>query len=80
MRSLYGAQIRVAEASCRRADLVLRPNICDDRWVDYRNPGKFIKLGREEAERHLEEIKALVAGKEVNHEPQTAPRAMATFA
>ena len=80
MRSLYGAQIRVAEASCRRADLVLRPNICDDRWVDYRNPGKFIKLGREEAERHLEEIKALVAGKEVNHETQTAPRAMATFA
>ena len=64
MRSLYGAQIRVAEASCRMADLVLRPNICDDRWLDYRHPGKFIQLGREEAECHLEEIRALVAGKE----------------
>jgi len=80
MRSLYGAQIRVAEASCRMADLVLRPNICDDRWVDYRHPEKFIKLGRQEAERHLEEIKALVAGKEVNHDDKPAPEAVATIA
>ena len=80
MRSLYGAQIRVAEASCRQADLVLRPNICDDRWVDYRNPGKFIKLGREEAERHLEEIKALVRQKEASHEHESAPEAVATIA
>ena len=80
LRSLYGAQIRVAEASCRMADLVLRPNICDDRWLDYRHPGKFIALGREEAERHLEEIKALVAGKEANHEPKPAPEAVATIA
>ena len=80
MRSMHGAQIRMAEAACRMADMVLRPDICDDRWVDYRNPGKFIKLGREEAERHLEEIKALVAGKEVNHERKPAPEAVATFA
>jgi len=80
MRSLYGAQIRVAEASCRRADLVLRPNICDDRWLDYRHPEKFIKLGREEAQQHLEEIKALIAGKEVNHEDKPAPEAVATMA
>src|SRR5262249_54634802 len=45
MRSIYGAQIRVAEASCREADLVLRPDICDDRWLDFRHPGKFIALG-----------------------------------
>src|SRR5437879_4326507 len=31
MRSLHGAQIRVAEASCRLADVVLHPDICDDR-------------------------------------------------
>jgi NTE family protein len=80
MRSLYGAQIRVAEASCRMADLVLRPHICDDRWLDYRHPGKFIKLGREEAERHLEEIKALVRQKEVSHEHESAPEAVATIA
>jgi len=57
MRSLHGAQIRVAEASCRMADLVLHPDICDDRWLDYRNPGKFIALGREVAERHLGRLK-----------------------
>jgi NTE family protein len=68
MRSLHGAQIRVAEASCLLADLVLRPDICDDRWTDCRNPGRFIKLGREVTERHLEEIKTLVARKEPIHD------------
>ena len=80
MRSIYGAQIRVAEASCRLADVVLRPDICDDRWLDYRHPGKFITLGREAAERQLEEIKALVARKEMNHERNPAPEAVATIA
>jgi NTE family protein len=87
MRSIYGAQIRVAEASSRLADLVLRPDICDDRWLDYRNPGKFIALGREAAERHLEEIKALVAGKqfdpakkECNHEQRPATETLAATA
>jgi NTE family protein len=78
MRSLHGAQIRVAEAACQRADLVLRPDICDDRWLDFRDPGKFITPGRVVAERHLEEIKALVARKEAKHEP--APEAVATIA
>jgi len=80
MRSVYGAQIRVAEASCRRADLVLRPDICDDCWLDCGKPGKFIALGREVAERHLEEIKALVAGKEATHERELAREPMATIA
>ncbi len=80
MRSVYGAQIRVAEASARQADLVLRPNICDDRWLDYRNPGKFIALGREAAERQLDEIKALVAEKKSQHERQPAPETLATTA
>ena len=61
------------------ADLVLRPNICDDRWLDYRNPGKFMALGREVTERHLEEIKALVSKKESHHEFQLAHKALATF-
>ena len=80
MRSISGAQIRVAEASCQLADVILRPDICDDSWLDYRHPGKFIKLGREEAERHLEAIKALVAGNEVNHERESAPEAVAAIA
>jgi len=80
LRSIYGAQIRVAEATSRLADLVLRPNIRDDRWLDYRNPGKFIALGREVAESHLEEIKALVVRKELNHEPEHAPEPVAAIA
>ncbi len=72
MRSVRGAQIRVAEASGAMADLVLRPASCDDTWSDYRNPGRFILLGRESAERHLEEIKALVWGKAPCAEPRSA--------
>jgi NTE family protein len=80
MRSLYGAQIRVAEAARRHADVVLHPNISDNRWLDFRHPGKFIALGREEAERHLDEIKSLVSTAEPNHEQHPASQAMGTVA
>jgi NTE family protein len=80
MRSISGAQIRVAEASCQLADVVLRPEISEDSWLDYRHPGQFIKLGRAEAERQLEGIQALVAEKEINHERQSAPAAVAATA
>jgi NTE family protein len=79
MRSVQGAQIRVAEAACRLADLVLRPDICDDRWLDYANPGKFIARGREVALKHLEEIKQL-AGKTVKYEREPAQETMASLA
>jgi NTE family protein len=77
MRSVQGAQIRMAEASCQMADLVLRPEIFDDSWLDYRNPGRFIKLGREAAEKHLEEIKLLVTKKETIHGQKFAPEPVA---
>ena len=80
MRSMHGAQIRMAEAACRMADMVLRPDICDDRWLDYRNPGKFIALGREVAERHLEQIKALVSTKEENDGPKPATESVEAIA
>jgi NTE family protein len=80
MRSIYGAQIRLAEASCREADLVLRPDICDNSWLDFRMPAKFIALGREAAERHLDEIKALVARRDVNHEREKASTALGPVA
>jgi NTE family protein len=73
MRSVHGGQIRMAEASCQMADLVLRPEIYDDRWLDYRHPRKFIALGREVAERHLQEIKSLVNRTEISHEQKLAP-------
>ena len=80
MRSVHGAQIRMAEASCRLADVVLRPEIYDDRWLDYSYPGKFIALGRQAAEQHLEEIKSLAGRKEVGHESKLAPEPVATVA
>ena len=79
MRSVQGAQIRVAEASCQMADVVLRPDICCDRWGDCAKPARFIALGREIAIRHLAEIKALVEKKESSYEREFAPESMAAI-
>ena len=68
LRSIHGAQISMSESLARQADIVLRPRICDDRWMDFRNPGPFIAAGRQIAEHHLPEIKALVERKTAQHE------------
>jgi NTE family protein len=68
LRSIHGAQVYMAETLGRGANIVLRPEICDDRWVDFRDPGRFIQPGRQIAERYLDEIKDLVAKKAVKHE------------
>jgi hypothetical protein len=80
IRTMHGAQIRFADLSCALADIVLRPDICDDRWLDCRNPGRFIALGRQVAEQNVDKIKALVAGHELIDEPKIAPRALAAVA
>jgi NTE family protein len=80
MRSIQGAQIRVAEASCQMADVVLRPDIGSDRWGDCAKPAKFIALGREIALRHLAEIKELVARKEPSsYEREFTPESLAAI-
>jgi NTE family protein len=79
LRSFHGAQMRVAEISCLHADLVLRPLSFDGRWHDFRRPGKYIALGRREAEEHLAEIQALVNRKEPTHELETAEEPVATL-
>ena len=78
LRSFHGAQMRVAEDSCLHADLVLRPLSFDGRWHDFRHPGKYIALGRREAEEHLDDIKALVARKEPEYEYSSTQHTMAT--
>jgi len=78
LRSFHGAQMRVAEESCLHADLVLRPLSFDGRWHDFRHPGKYITLGRREAEEHLDDIKALVSRKEPVYEHQPAQHTLAT--
>jgi NTE family protein len=80
MRSVQGAQIRMAEASCRLADVVLRPDVGDDRWLDCAHPGRFIVLGRQVAECHLEEIKALVEKKEGSHAREPIAESVAAAA
>jgi NTE family protein len=59
MRAINGAQTRVAEASAREADVVLRPLACDALWHDFTRPQKYIALGRAVAEAQLTELKAL---------------------
>ena len=78
LRSIHGAQMRVAEQSCKQADVVLRPLSFDGRWHDFRHPGKYIAIGRHEAEAHIEEVKALVNRKEPTDELNLAHDAMAT--
>lgn len=70
LRSFNGAQMRVAEYSCLSADVVLRPLSFDGRWHDFRRPGKYIAIGRREAEERLAEVKALINRKEPSHEIQ----------
>lgn len=80
LRSFHGAQMRVAEMACLHADLVLRPLSFDGRWHDFRHPGKYIALGRREAEENIEAIKALVSRKEPVYELQPAVQTLGTIA
>lgn len=73
MRANFGAQMRVAEQSGHLADVVLRPWVCDARWHDFANPGKYIALGRKAAGEQLAEIKALT----LPHENPAAALALA---
>jgi len=78
MRSIHGAQICMAEMLARQADVTLRPRICDDSWLDFRSPRRFIEAGRDATERHLPEIKALVERKGAANE--IVPGLMANLA
>jgi len=71
LRSIHGAQTRVAEASGREADVVLRPLACDVQWHDFTHPRKYIALGRQAAEDRLTELKTL-AKTNPNDSPRTS--------
>jgi NTE family protein len=77
MHSTHGAQMRMAEAGARRANIVLHPDMCDDRWLDFRNPGFYIQSGREVALRQLDEIKNLIKTKGASYEHQPSPHPLA---
>lgn len=80
MHSIHGAQIRMAENSCQRASVVLRPDVGHDSWLDFRHPGQYIQAGREAAWRHIAEIRALVHEKGKTYEPRPAAESLATIA
>jgi NTE family protein len=77
LRSFNGAQMQVAEHSCQFADVVLRPLSFDGRWHDFRRPGKYIAIGRREAEQRLDEVKALVKRKDPTYEALPAQLSVA---
>ncbi len=75
VQAFVGAQMLVAEASTRRADLVLRPLAQDASWADFTRPGKYIKLGREAAEEQLSQLTALT--KQIPDEPPKPSQTLA---
>jgi NTE family protein len=76
-RTMLGAQMRLAEHSCRHADVVLRPISFDGRWHDFHHPGKYIALGRRTTEEHLSEIKAAIRRHTHEHHTPDHPVAVA---
>lgn len=78
LRSFNGAQMQVAEHSCQAADVVIRPLSFDGRWHDFRRPGKYIAIGRREAEQHIDQIKSLVSQKEPTYEVPFVQQSVAT--
>ncbi len=72
LQAVNGAQTRVAEAAALHADVLLRPLACDAYWHDFRNPGKYIALGRKAAEDQLAELKALAQPHEKRPSPPLA--------
>lgn len=60
-KAAMGSQIRILEECARRADVLLKPVVCDSSWHDYTKYEEYIQTGRRIAEEKLPEIKALVA-------------------
>lgn len=55
-----GSQIRLLEECSKRADVLLRPIVCDSSWHNYTNYEEYIQTGRDIATAKLPEIKALI--------------------
>lgn len=72
MRSVHGVQMRIAQQTCEEADLVLNPIDPNGHWTEFGDCEKFIALGRQVAESHLDEIKALIKQEKTDHEHKQA--------
>jgi len=59
MTSMQSMEYELAENSCKKANVVLRPVLADATSIDFHQVLNFIKKGEEEASVHIEEIKRL---------------------
>ena len=57
----FGSQLRLAEASAEKADVLIRPVTTHCRWHDYTAWREYIDVGRRAAEAALPEIRARLA-------------------
>jgi len=60
MSSLQAMEYVLAEASCKQADIFIRPDLEPTEWFNFIDARSFIRKGEEVAERHIAEIKKLV--------------------
>lgn len=74
-KSIRAAQIRMAEESCRRADLCIRPAYVATSWHAYDQFERLIEGGRAATRARLDDIRALAEGK---HTTPTDGNDMAT--
>ena len=61
MTSMQSIEYMLAEASCKKIEVVLRPVLSEASSIDFYRVKDFIKRGEEETTLYLDEIKALAA-------------------
>ncbi|NQV04527.1 MAG: hypothetical protein HQ532_03420 [Candidatus Omnitrophica bacterium] len=61
MTSMQSIEYMLAEASCKKIEVVLRPVLSEASSIDFHRVKDFIKRGEEETTLYLDEIKALAA-------------------
>ena len=61
MTSMQSIEYVLAENSCKKASVVLRPVLSEATSIDFQLVNRFIKTGEEEASRHIKEIEDLIS-------------------
>lgn len=61
MSTIQFLEYVIADSLGAQADVMIHPIVRDAHWAEFYSADKFIKLGEEKTEQHLEEIKRLLA-------------------
>lgn len=71
----FGSQLRLAEVSAEKADVLIRPVTTSCRWHDYTAWREYIDVGRRAAEQALPQIRAQLAAAEAKRKSEhSSPR------